>query len=221
MTKEKKEKKEPKPIKCYHCSGIIEKNNDLVEKKIPMATKRGKVEYRRRFHMACLHDFLESRDDYELNKKEDTDWDLVYRYFRKDILNQSESVTLDNHSVKRLKGLRLGQYYPSGNNTKILKRGYQFETILIAMKVVKAKINSLVGTQNFADQKHRVDWIMKFITNEIPDVQRRLDMKKRSEGQLEAKLEQDEVYKEKQSTTPDYTPKGGRKRRGMLLGGNE
>lgn len=222
MADTKKEKKEPKVIKCYHCHGVIERHNDLVEKQIPMATKKGgKRNYRRKFHLQCLHDFLERSDDFELNKKEDSDWDAVYRYFRKEILNQSESIKLNEHTVKRLRGLRIGQYYPSGNNTKILKRGFEYETILIALKVLKAKIHSLIGTQNFKDNKHRIDWIMKIVTNEIDDVQRRVDMKKRSEGQLQSRLDNDDVYKEKTVSTPEYKPRGGRKRRGTMLGGND
>lgn len=222
MTSTKKEKKEPKAIKCYHCHELIERHNDLVEKQIPMSTKKGgKRNYRRKFHLACLHDFLERSEDFELSKKEDSDWDAVYRYFRKEIVNQNESIKLSEHTVKRLRGLRIGQYYPSGNNTKILKRGFEYETILITLKVVKAKVQALIGTQNFKDNKHRVDWIMKFVTNEIDDVQRRIDMKNRSEGQLQSRLANDDVYKEDKAPTPEYKPRGGRKRRGNMIGGNE
>lgn len=222
MAKTKTGKKEPKDIICFNCNERIVMSNDLVEKQIPMTIKNGtKRNYRRKFHLQCLHEFLENSENVELHKKEDTDWDLVYKYFRKEIMNMPESVTMSEHIVKRLKGLRLGQYYPSGNNTKILKRGYQFETILITLKVVKARVNALIGSQNFVNEKHRVDWIMKFVTGEIADVQRRIDMKNRSEEQLQSKLSNDDVYKQEQSSTPEYQAKGGRKRRGNLLGGND
>ncbi len=174
-----------KDIKCYFCGKLIEKFSEQVEKKIPMATKAGVRNYRRQFHMNCLPKYVEGLEDKSLLSEENSEWDLVYQYYRGDILGLPDSAPLDQHTIKRLLGLRLGQYYPSGNNTRILKRGYDFKTILITLKVVKSKVIPYMATANFADAKHKTDSIMRFVTGEINDVYKRIEMQKKSNEKLE------------------------------------
>ncbi|WP_144472983.1 hypothetical protein [Bacillus pumilus] len=162
--------------KCYYCNRTIDKLDDLVIKKIPMATKAGVRQYNRKFHVDCMLDYNKKSKDETILKSENDDWNLVYQYFRKEFLGLSDSTPLQQHEIKRLLGLRLGQYYPSGNNTRILPRGYEFKTILVTMKVVKHKIQGYLASTNFANHKHRIDGIMRFISGEINDVQKRLDM---------------------------------------------
>jgi len=184
--------KNNKPIKCYYCNEIIEKDSELVEKKIPLATKSGVRNYRRKFHIKCLEKFLEEYEDKELRKAENSDWDLVYQYFRKNILGYDNSTPIsDQHAIRRLLGLRLGQYYPSGSNTRILKRGYDFKTILITMKVCNPKIQAYLKTATFKNNKHKIDAIMKFITNEIDDVYNRIKAQSKEKEKLDKiKIEQ-------------------------------
>jgi hypothetical protein len=174
-----------KDIKCYFCGKMVETVNVLVEKKIPMATKAGIRNYRRQFHIDCLPKYLEDKEDKSLLSEENKEWDAVYQYFRKEILGLDESKPLDQHTIKRLLGLRLGQYYPSGNNTRILQRGYEFSTILITLKVIKSKVIPYMATANFANGKHKTDSIMRFITGEINDVYKRLENQKKSNDKLE------------------------------------
>lgn len=186
-----------KDIKCYFCGALIEKFSEQVEKKIPMATKGGIRNYRRQFHMKCLPKYVDGLEDKSLLSEENTEWDKVYQYFRSDILGLPETKPLDQHTIKRLLGLRLAQYYPSGNNTRILPRGYEFPVILVTLKVVKPKLISYLSTASFADAKHRTDGIMRFVTGEINDVYKRMEMQKKSND----KLKKDEVKTE----TVDYT----------------
>jgi hypothetical protein len=185
-----------KEIKCYYCGGLVETDNQLVEKKIPMATKAGIRNYRRKFHINCLPKYLEGREDKSLLKEENSDWDAVYQYFRKDILGLNDSIPLDQHTIKRLLGLRLGTYYPQGNNTRILKRGYDFPTILLTLKVVKAKVIPYLNRTQFKNNKHKIDGIMRFVTGEINDVAKRLEATKKAEEKLH-KIEVEQVdYKQ-------------------------
>lgn len=80
---------------------------------------------------------------------ENTAWDNVYQYFKNDILDMKDNKIddKDSHLAKRLLGLRVGSYYPSANNTRVLPRGYSFETILIALKVVNPKLQSYLKLQ--------------------------------------------------------------------------
>ena len=184
-TKEKAKDKE-KVIKCYYCGSVIEYNNQLVEKRFPLACKGGKIRnFRRKFHIDCLPKYLEGVEDKELLSEENDDWKQVYNYFRKEILELPETKPLQKHEIQRLLGLRLGQYYPSGTNTRVLPRGYDFKTILITLKVIKPKLRGYASHANYVNHKHRVDSIMRFVTGEINDVQKRLDMQNKSNEKLE------------------------------------
>jgi hypothetical protein len=184
-------KSKTKDIKCYFCGELIETENKLVEKKIPMSTKAGVRNYRRKFHIDCLPKYLDGREDKSLLSEENSEWDAVYQYFRSDILGLGKTTPLDQHTIKRLLGLRLGTYYPQGNNTRILKRGYDFKTILLTLKVIKSKVRPYINSTQFANNKHKTDGIMRFVTGEINDVQKRLDATKKAEKKLhEIKTEQ-------------------------------
>lgn len=190
--------KTDKAQKCYYCGQIIESLDDLVIKKFPMATKAGIRQYNRKLHTNCLLEYKERVKDDDLKKVENSEWDEVYKYFRKEILGLKETVPLQQHEIQRLLGLRLGQYYPSGNNTRILPRGYTFKEILFTLKVVKSKVRNYLNTGNFKNHKHRIDGIMRFVSGEINDVSKRLEAQKSSNK----KLEQLSVSKEESF---DYT----------------
>ncbi|MCP1324320.1 hypothetical protein COL80_16035 [Bacillus thuringiensis] len=197
MTKPKAKKQE-KPIKCYYCGKIIERSSEHVIKKVPLATKAGIRNYKRQLHLSCVPKYNEKLEDTDLRVKENSDWDAVYQYFRNNILGLDSTIPLDDHTIRRLQGLRLGQFYPSGNNTRLLPRGYDFKTILVAMKVANLKIQPYLKTANFTDGKHRVNFIMRFITDEINDVAMRLE----SQRKAVEKLKKDEVIE-----TFDYVTK--------------
>lgn len=174
-----------KAMKCYYCGELIENFKDHVMKPIPMSTKVGIRNYKRNFHMECLPKYVESLEDKSLLREEDSDWQAVYEYFRGEILSLSKSQPLDQHSVKRLLGLRLGQYMPSGNNTRILPRGYDFKVILLTLKLVRAKVLYELPRNDFADSQHKTNFIMKFVQSEINDVHERVERQKRMVEKLE------------------------------------
>lgn len=205
-----------KDIKCYYCGEMVENYKNLVEKKIPMSTKAGIRNYRRQFHIDCLPQYLEGKEDKSLLSEENDDWKAVYEYFRKEILGLKQSTPLDQHTIKRLLGLRLGQYYPSGNNTRILKRGYDFPTILVTLKVIKGKVIPYMATANFSNGKHKTDSIMRFVTGEINDVHKRIEAQKQSNAKLDkdevtevfdykAKLREQKKQEEEKDITSDIT----------------
>lgn len=148
-----------------------------------MTGKNGVVRnWNRKLHLDCVSKYNEGLEDYELRAVENTAWDNVYQYFKNDILDMKDNKIddKDSHLAKRLLGLRVGSYYPSANNTRVLPRGYSFETILIALKVVNPKLQSYLKTANFANFKHKIDGCMRFVVSEIPDVAKRLDTQKKS-----------------------------------------
>lgn len=171
--------------KCYYCTGVIGSVNDIAWKKFPLDIGKSQRKWvNRKLHVECLIKYNDEVNDTELLKEENSDWDLCYKYFRKELLGLPETTKLQQHEIRRLLGLRMGLYYPQGTNTRILPRGYSFKTILVTMKVIKPKIQAYLTSTNFANHKHRVDGILRFIAGEINDVQKRMDMQSKSNEKL-------------------------------------
>ena len=87
--------------KCYYCNKELN-DEDLVIKPIPLATKRGIRNYKRKFHIDCLPKFLGENKDLEFKKLENDDWDKVYEYFKSQVLELPDGASLSQHAVERL-----------------------------------------------------------------------------------------------------------------------
>lgn len=181
--------KEPKEITCYYCGKPIINSLDHVVKKVPLQTKRGIRNYRRNLHLDCVSKYNEGLTNVELKSAENSDWEKAFNYFRDEVLKVNSAYIKANdkksHLAQRILGLRVGQYYPSSNNTRILPRGYSFKTILITLKVVNPKIQAFARTANFTGFKHRIDAYMKFVVSEIPDVDKRIKRQEEANRKLD------------------------------------
>lgn len=214
--------------KCYYCGNAIENFDDLVIKKFPMVVKGGKVkQFNRKLHTDCLMKYKDEVKDGELKTAENKDWDELYQYFRSEILGLPKTVPLQLHEINRMLGLRIGQYYPSGNNTRILPRGYPFKVILFTLKILKPKLHIYISSGNFANHKHKVDGIMRFVTGEINDVYKRVEAQKKSNAKLEEDIRKEDDtpsfdYKEllkAQKIKDKQSSKEGNKNMDVLFGG--
>lgn len=168
---------------CYDCGKDVKNSIELVFKPIIMAIQGGKVWKNRAFHLKCLLNYIDKADNVELRQAEEDDWDKVYQYFRKEYMQTTESLT--PHAVQRLLGLRVGTYYPRGNNTRVLERGYPFSTIHKALIVSKTKALTSATSMKFDDSQHRINYFMKFIVAEIPEIHDRINKVKKGNEALE------------------------------------
>lgn len=190
LAKEKEKTKKSKPLTCYYCGGELEES-ELVIKPIPLHTKAGVRNYKRKFHLECVSKISEHRDNTEASKEEDDHWDSCYKYM-KSLLGIKEGMKLDTHAVMRLRGLRLGQYYPSGNNVKLLKRGYDYEIILMTLKFSSGAIRKTLGEMSFKDQKHKIDYIMKIITSNINFMAVKVESNRATKRKVESSIGQEQ-----------------------------
>lgn len=192
-----------KPLKCYYCGGIIEdETHDLIIKPIPLHTKRGIVNYKRKFHTDCVSRFVSKLEVEKETKHENSDWEKCYEY-AKELLNIGVGQNLDSHCTNRILGTRTGSYYPNGTNVRGLKRGYSFEVILTAMKFSSVQIRHAFDTMQFKDQKHKIDYMMKIVTNNINFVNSKVENKKRAESKLDTV-----VVSMPNADIPSYSQKG-------------
>lgn len=197
MTEQKKTSQDiklPKAKKCFHCGEYIYNLVDLVSRPVVLSVKGvGKLR-NRIFHINCLKDYNEKAVDLELSRAEDTDWDKAYQFFKNRYLKVTKSKDMQ-HAVERLKGLRVGKYKPSGNNTKYIKDGYSYDTIYKTMVFVYPIAMAKASTMKFADLNHKVNFLMKFIEHEIPNVQYKLDsIEKANESTEKAVVKGEKVF---------------------------
>lgn len=188
---------------CYYCDKPIETLKDHVIKQVPLAVNGSVKYFNRQLHIDCMLKYNEQLEDKELKAVENSEWDKVYQYFKNEIL-QMDTASLSredtkSHLAQRLLGLRVGRYFPNGNNTRILPKGYDFNTILIAMKVVNPKIQVYLSTANFANFKHRIDGCMRFIVSEIPDVAKRIASQQKANAKLDEEVVKTPVFDYKEA----------------------
>lgn len=211
-------KSKPKTVKCYHCGEKIQnETTDLVLKKIPLHTKKGVRMYTRKFHMRCVQDFVDTLEAEKESQAENKDWEKCYDYF-KELLGIPEGKNLDQHATMRILGLRVGKYIPSGNNTRGIKRGYDFESILMTMKYSSQAIKTAFGTMQFKDQKHKIDYAMKIVTNNINFIDNKLSEKRKIENRFNTT--ETEVFKEQQTAKYDKKGTGNRGKISSMIEGN-
>lgn len=172
------------PVKCYHCGETIATFPEYVKKDIPLHTRKGVKMVEREMHWDCAKDLaerfeVEAEEKTELNK-----FTQCYEMFR-DWFDISEDKDLSKHTVMRIKGLYVGKYYPNGQNTKGLRRGYDYEVIYLTMLFVSDKVRNAISTVKFSDDSHMVNYIMSIIISNINFVQKQYEKRERSEEKLE------------------------------------
>lgn len=173
--------------KCYHCGKEIVDNRQLVEKKIPLSTKRGIRMYRRVLHVDCIPIYFKNVDTETETRKEQDDWELCYELFKK-LLGVKEDVNLPRHAVMRLQGLRIGQFIPNGQNTRNLDRGYSFEVILNTMRYSSTAIIDACRTVNFKDESHQINYCMTILISNINFIYKRMKSKEKTNALMSNSL---------------------------------
>lgn len=218
MTKAKtvRESKAPSKVddkkaqKCYYCGEDFETINEIVFTKVPLVVNTvdedghavTKVkQMNRKFHLNCLMEYNSHMNNVEERRIENSDWDNLYLYVKKEILQQPSHIPLDKFCVERLLGLRLGKYIPRGQNVRGLKRGFDYSMILTTFKVCRNRIlTAFRENVGIKDNQHRVNLMMKIVTSQIWEIQRRMDKMKEQElidvAQKEKNEEQERIKEE-------------------------
>ena len=140
--------------------------------------------YTRKFHIWCVSEFVGNLEVEKDTQEENSEWEKCYEYF-KVLLGIPEGKNLDQHATLRILGLRVGTYVPNGSNVRGISRGYDFETILMALKFSAGAVKKAFGTMQFKDQKHKIDYAMKIVTNNINFVSSKVEAKRWADIQLE------------------------------------
>lgn len=208
MSEKVKEEKQPKRIKCYYCGEHVHEDN-VTTYKVPVISKKAPRKLTRKFHFDCLKTFLKENDDLEKKQIEYTEWEQVYYYFQYHILNLDTAKSLDDYAVKRLLGLRVGQFMPN-SNVRVVKTGHSYRTILNTMKYSKRAIDNAFATVNIKDPEHKVNLAISIIRKNLNFIDQRM----KAIDKQNKRTEQIEVKEIKRA---EYVRKGDRKGKKALF----
>ena len=119
-----------------------------------------------------------------MNKEQEKkEFNELYEYVKKDILQYPNDVALPKYLVMRLKGLRDGKFIV---NKKIKsKADYPYSVIMLTFKFCKSNILKAIETKKFKNEQMKVNYIMVIIENNINDIVLRLKDKEKVENKIE------------------------------------
>lgn len=139
----------------------------------------------------------------KMTEQEKQDWEDLYFYV-KNILNYDENQSLSNATVLRLKGLSTNKFMENKNikNTA----NYSYKTILNTFKSCSPEINRALRTNNFKDEQHKVNYILKIVEKNINTIY--MKMKRVEKAKEEAKKQTVETYTH---VSAEYKPKEKKK----------
>lgn len=115
-------------------------------------------------------------------RQEKKEFDELYEYVKKEILEYSDDMKLPKFMIYRLRGLRNGKFM-SNKNTKPMAN-YSYNAILLTFKACKYDILKYTKQNTFKDEQHRFNYILVIIENNINDIVLRLQNIKNQEKKI-------------------------------------
>ena len=119
----------------------------------------------------------------KMTEEEKIAWDELYTYVRKNIMGYDDNQALSSTMVLRLKGLLTNKFIE--NNNIQSTANYSYETILNAFKYSVLDIQRVLRTNNFNDEMHKFNYILKIVEKNINTVY--VKMKNLEKAKEEAK----------------------------------
>lgn len=119
----------------------------------------------------------------KMTEKEKQDWENLYNYVKSNIMGYDENQALSSTMVLRLKGLLTNKFIENKNVASTAN--YSYEIILNAFKYSSIDIKNALRTNNFKDEMHRFNYILKIVEKNINTVY--MKMKNSEKAKEEAK----------------------------------
>ena len=104
----------------------------------------------------------------KMTEEEKRAWDELYTYVRKNIMGYDDNQALSSTMVLRLKGLLTNKFIENSNIASTAN--YSYETILNAFKYSLLDIQKVLRTNNFKDEMHKFNYILKIVEKNINTV---------------------------------------------------
>ena len=118
-----------------------------------------------------------------MTEKEKQDWESLYMYVKSNIMGYDENQALSSTMVLRLKGLLTNKFIENKNIEA--NANYSYETLLNAFKYSSLDIQKSLRTNNFRDEMHKFNYLLKIVEKNINTVY--MKMKNAEKAKEEAK----------------------------------
>lgn len=119
----------------------------------------------------------------KMTEEEKKAWDELYTYVRKNTMGYDDNQALSSTMVLRLKGLLTNKFIENKNIEA--SANYSYETVLNAFKYSSLDIQRAIRTNNFKDEMHKFNYILKIVEKNINTVY--MKMKNAEKAKEEAK----------------------------------
>ena len=129
----------------------------------------------------------------KMTKEEKLQWDELYQYVKKEIMQYNDKQALPKNMVLRLKGLTQGKFI--ANNNQESRANYSYGIILYAFKINKQTIMNAIYGKTFKSEMSKFIYISAIIENNINDVYLRVNNAKKSKQKTEV-ANVDSIYHE-------------------------
>ena len=139
-----------------------------------------------------------------MTEEEKIAWENLYNYVKINIMGYDENQALSSTMVLRLKGLLTNKFIE--NNNIQSTANYSYDTILNAFKYSFLDIQRVLRTNNWANEMHKFNYILKIVEKNINTVYVR--MKNAERAKEEAKNTTVEVLTH---TGAEFKPKEKKK----------
>lgn len=103
----------------------------------------------------------------KMTEEEKKSWEALYFYV-KNLLGYDENQALSSTMVLRLKGLLTNKFIE--NNAIESTTNYSYEVILNTFKYCSADIQKALRVNNFKDEMHRFNYLLKIVEKNINTV---------------------------------------------------
>ena len=119
----------------------------------------------------------------KMSEEEKVAWESLYMYVKSNVMGYDENQALSSTMVLRLKGLLTNKFIE--NNNIESTANYSYETILNAFKLSSLDVQKALRTNNFKDEMHKFNYILKIVEKNINTVY--MKMKNLEKAKEEAK----------------------------------
>ena len=103
-----------------------------------------------------------------MTEEEKIAWENLYNYVKFNVMGYDKNQALSNTMVLRLKGLLTNKFIENKNIESTAN--YSYDTILSTFKFCSLDIQRALRTNNFKDETHRFNYVLKIIEKNINDV---------------------------------------------------
>ena len=117
-----------------------------------------------------------------MSSEEKKNWEELYNYVRKTILEYDENQSLSKQMVLRLKGLSTSKFFE--NRLHEDKSNYSFNVVLNTFKFWPPEIEKSVQRITFKDENNKFNYILKIVESKLNDVYIKMKNTERSKEKI-------------------------------------